>query len=157
MSADTKMCSGKCKDPEAERILGWPDHFVGSLQTRLFAVQSNSALGTGDLEELRTHGLLHDASGKPSAFGRYLLKLLVSEDRQEGDEFAAFLPETAIEATWESVLDVGCSTGRRLRKLAIPSVTKRVGVDVDAKAVALGSRLARQEDQQVYLACCSAH
>jgi SAM-dependent methyltransferase len=157
MSADAIACLGKCQDPEAERILGWPEHFVDALQDRLLAVHSNSALAAGDMEDLRNHGLLQEESGKPSAFGRHLLQLLVSEEWQEGDEFAALLPETAIEAEWESVLDVGCSTGRRLRKLAIPSLSKRVGVDVDAKAVALGSRLARQEDQEVSLACCSAH
>jgi SAM-dependent methyltransferase len=138
-------------------ILGWPDRFVDSLQTRLRAVHANSVLAADELEELKAHGLFNDSTGRPSAFGKYLLELLIHEEWQEGDEFAALLSETASGTTGDSVLDVGCSTGRRLRKLGIPSLSKRVGVDVDAKAVALACRLARQENQQVFFSCCSAH
>jgi ubiquinone/menaquinone biosynthesis C-methylase UbiE len=83
-----------------------------------------------------------------------LIDLLVREEWQDGDEFASLLREAAPELTGASVLEVGCSTGRRLRTLEGSGT--RLGVDHDALAVALGGRLARHEGQSVKFHCCSA-
>lgn len=141
----------------AEMILGWPDQFVATLKPRLLAVHANSALSIDDLNELNSYGLINAATGRPTPVANTLIDLLVREEWQDRDEFAPMLRESTGETVGISVLEIGCSTGRKLRTLGLPFVHARVGVDVDASAVALGCRLARAENQPVVFSCCSGH
>jgi SAM-dependent methyltransferase len=138
-------------------ILGWRESFADRLKPRLLAIHSKAALGLEDLHELRAHGLLDEQTGEPSVLGQHLTDLLLREEWQEGDEFEALVQDTLPQPVQGSALDVGCSTGRRIRRLGLASVVRRVGVDVDATALALGCWLARKENQAVTFYCCSAH
>jgi len=144
------------KDRDAESILEWSDVFIGSLKRRLLAIHSNSGLSAGDLAELKAYLLLDEATGKPTALGEYLIDLFVREGWQQGGEIETFRQMT-IENSVASVLDIGCSSGWALRTLGPLLGAKRVGVDIDAKALALGCRLAEQENQDCCFYRCSAH
>jgi SAM-dependent methyltransferase len=143
-------------DPEAESILGWDDAFVTSLKSRLLALHSKTDLAADDLKELRSHGLLEDVTGEPSPLGRRLIDLVVREEWQDHDEFETIVRDVLPENP-ASVLEVGCSSGRKLRTWWGDRLSRRVGVDVDSKALALGCVFARQENQPVDFYCCSGH
>jgi hypothetical protein len=143
-------------DRDAETILEWPEAFIGPLKRRLLALHSDSPLSADDLAELKTCRLLDDATGRPTALGEYLMDLCVREGWQEGGEFEKFRQFLAEECVG-SVLEVGCSSGWILRTLWPSPAIKRVGIDIDAKALALGCRLAGHEDRACCFYCCSAH
>src|SRR5581483_7634293 len=128
MVADVAVMPGPAGHPEAEAILEWPDEFVGGLRPRLLAVHRRAALAADELADLRARGLVDGATGRPTDLGRSVIDLLVREEWQEGDEFAAMLREAVPAAARASVLEVGCSTGRRLRRLEVPPGGRRVGV-----------------------------
>jgi SAM-dependent methyltransferase len=157
MSTDAVIDLRGGKDPEAEMILGWPNTVTDLLKSRLVALQSGSTLRADELRELTSARLLNHVTCEPSPLGKSVIDLLVREQWQEGDEFETAMQETVSEPIEGPVLEVGCSTGRRLRMLRHPLITQRVGVDVNAKALALGCRLARQENQSVSFHHCSAH
>jgi ubiquinone/menaquinone biosynthesis C-methylase UbiE len=144
------------KDRDAESILEWPDRFIGSLKSRLLALNSHSTLSPDDVAELKAYGLVDESTGEPTALGGHLTYLIVHETWQEGGEHNSF-GQMGIESFVGSVLEIGCSTGWALRSLGPSLASKRVGVDIDAKALALGYRLSKVEDRDCCFYCCSAH
>ena len=97
--------------------------------------------------------------GSWTELGLSVSDLLLHESWQQGDEFADMLRDhfdvLAGAVLAGAVLDVGCSTGRTLRK--IRHAKRRVGVDIDEEALALGYRLAEVEAEDVEFRCASAH
>jgi SAM-dependent methyltransferase len=146
-----------CKDLEAEQILGWTDRFTDIIKPRLLAFRSGATLAAEEVSELKAFGLVGEATGELSALAKPLADLFASEGWQDTDEFEAAVKDFLPERAEGSVLEVGCSTGRKLRTLGASFTTRRVGVDLDSRALALGFRLARRENQQVDFICCSAY
>jgi SAM-dependent methyltransferase len=144
------------EDRDAAAILEWSEDFLGALKGRLLALRAGSELPGADRDELRAHGLLEESSGKPTALGEALTELIVREGWQEGGERRTFR-ELGIEDHVGSVLEIGCSTGGTLRSLRPAPATRRLGVDIDAKALALGYRFSRLEHQDCSFCWCSAY
>jgi SAM-dependent methyltransferase len=142
-------------DRDAEAILGWSDDFIGPLKRRLLAIRAGSGLAAADLAELKAHGLLDESSGKPTALGEQLIELVVREGWQEGGESRSF-QEMVIEDRVGSVLEIGCSSGWAIRSLRPAPAARRLGVDIDARALAIGYRFSRLEGQECGFSCCPA-
>jgi SAM-dependent methyltransferase len=144
------------KDSDAEFILEWPDEFISSLKDRLLALHTHSELSPYDVAELREYRLIDGSTGQPTALGERLVDLIVRETWQEGSEHES-LERMGIEGSVCSVLEIGCSTGWALRSLGLSPAARRIGIDIDAKAVALGYRLGRYEKRDCSFFCSSAH
>lgn len=147
---------GPSTDLDAESILGWSDRFIGSLKARLLAVRAASKLSADDLVDLEDHGLLDPVSGRPTTLGEDLIELVVREGWQEGAERRSFR-EMGIGDGVGSVLEVGCSSGWALRSLGPATGGRRLGIDIDATALALGYRFSRIENQDCDFTRASAH
>jgi SAM-dependent methyltransferase len=144
------------RDCDAESILEWSDEFIGALKGRLLGLRAGSELPAEDRDELKAQGLLEGSSGKPTALGEALTELIIRESWQEGGERRSFR-ELGIEEQVGSVLEIGCSSGWTLRSLGLAPGARRMGVDIDARALALGYRFSRLENQDCGFACCSAY
>jgi SAM-dependent methyltransferase len=147
---------GSGTDRDAESILEWPDDFIGTLKGRLLAIRAGSDLSADDLAELKAQGLLEASSGHPTALGEQLIDLIVHESWLEGSERRTFR-EMGIGEGVGSVLEIGCSTGWALRSLGPAAGGRRMGVDIDARALALGYRFSRLEHRDCDFYCGSAY
>lgn len=130
--------SGELPQSAAD-ILGWTAATVGSVEAYLTGLADGqpASAGPGAIVEA---GIVSNDSGL-TATGRKVAYHLAEYRRQseshEIDDlrvFAAIGPESR-------VLDVGCGAGQTLRLLASSHPAELVGVDIDAEAIALGSRL----------------
>jgi SAM-dependent methyltransferase len=144
------------EDREAESILEWSDEFIAALKGRLLALRAGTELPGEDRAELRAHGLLEESSGRPTALGEALTELIIREGWQEGGERRTF-HELGIEDHLGSVLEIGCGSGGTLRSLRPAPAARRLGVDIDARALALGYRFSRLEQQDCSFCWCSAY
>lgn len=142
-------------DRDAEAILGWPDDFIGSLKGRLLAIRAGSEVSVGDLGELEARGLFDASTGHPTALGEQLTELVVRESWQEDSEPQTYREMAGADAVG-AALEIGCSTGWALRSLGPASGGLRIGVDIDARALALGYRFSRLENLDCRFARCSA-
>jgi SAM-dependent methyltransferase len=145
-----------CQDGDARTILNWPDDFIDSLRGRLLAVHSGLPLSSDDRTELILHGVLEPPGREPTRLGARVVDLTVREEWQKNDEsMNAICKVVARQAS--SVLDVGCGTGWVMRSMDLGPLSRRVGIDVDSTAIALGARFSRHEKQDCYFRYCSAH
>ena len=156
MNGEVSIDLGESVDGAAKRLLDWPDLFVTQLRDRLLAIHGKRPLEEEERRELLERGVLERLDGKLSSYGEKLRELMVLEAYQDGDEVGEFLQEGRVQLEG-AVLEVGCSTGRVLRHLTTPLPRRRVGLDVNATALALGSRLAAMEKQEIHFCCGSMH
>jgi SAM-dependent methyltransferase len=147
---------GDSKDRHAKSILEWHDDFISTLSVRLLSIRAGDELPADDLAELRAYGVLDADSGHPTDLGQQLAELIVRESWQESAEHRTFR-EMGIGDGAGSVLEIGCSTGWALRSLGPAPGRRRLGVDIDATALALGYRLSRLDHQDCHFSLCSAH
>ena len=85
-----------------------------------------------------------------------MIELVIREGWQEGGERRTFR-EMGIEDRAGPVLEIGCSSGWSLRSLRLSPATRRLGVDIDARALALGYRFSRLEHRHCRFYCRSAY
>jgi SAM-dependent methyltransferase len=145
---------GNGHDRQAESILDWPDGFVSTLKGRLMAIRAGAELSPDDLAELAAHGLVDASSGHPTDLGQQLIELVVRETWQEGAEHRTF-GEMGVAEPVGSALEIGCSTGWALRSLRPSPGGQRMGVDIDAKALAIGYRFSKLENGDCRFSRCS--
>jgi SAM-dependent methyltransferase len=144
-----------CNDETARSILEWPEEFVASLRKRLLDLRAGCPQSAADLAALQTHGVLNAGTGKPTGLGQYLIDLVMREEVQQQDYFMSVICQHADRVS-RGVLDVGCGTGWMMRSLDLGQTNDRVGIDIDALALALGYRFARIEGQECSFRYCSA-
>jgi SAM-dependent methyltransferase len=143
------------EDTRAQQIWDWSTDEITRTRSLLGAVRDRHVLE----EEQRLLGQqlrLLSGQGQLTALGRHLLYHLIEYGRQERPvEF--LLPGFLSSLTPASrVLDVGCGAGQTLLLLQPYAPQLRVGVDIDATALAFGTRLLQADPQDMQLVRCSA-
>lgn len=137
-------------------VSDWPDEFARRSRSLLLRMCDASSLDAGELAELAKYGIWGVGAGRLTSVGEYLVDLVMHERWQEDDEVASFLQRGAERLTGD-VLDVGCSSGWTLRNMRQPMPHARVGIDIDDRALALGRRLAKCDEQNITFANASVH
>jgi SAM-dependent methyltransferase len=137
---------------DADSILKWPEDFVAKLRERLKAAQSRDSLTAAEMTQLARYGLWEDQTRGFTAFGGHINHIVEQEAWQKEDQELASVLDGRLGGR---ILDMGASTAWTLRKVAT-GAAERVAIDVDAEALALGYRFARQENQDIRFQMCAA-
>jgi SAM-dependent methyltransferase len=145
-----------CRDEGAMSILDWPEGFILSLRGHLLDIHAGQSPSRSERAALETSGILDAATGKTTRLGEKLLDLVLREEWQKQDSFMKVVCEHVARSA-RAVLDVGCSTGWMMRSLDLGLPNARVGIDLDAHALALGHRFARIEGLDCSFRYGSAH
>lgn len=146
-------------------MLAWPHQRLGRIRQEVLRRARAGAQDSTDRQPGRTSGIRDDSAslvasglvhpeGDWTELGQNVSDLLLRESWQEQDEVQGLLHDH-LDLLRGAVLDVGCSTGWALRQ--IRHARRRVGVDVDQDALALGYRMAELEGQAVEFRYASAH
>lgn len=136
-----------------QAMLAWPQRHVEQIRQDVLARCGRTSPEPDGSAGLIASGLMRP-EGDWTELGQSVLDLLLHESWQEGDEVQGLLHDH-FDLLRGTVLDVGCSTGWTLRQ--IRHAKRRVGVDLDEEALALGYRLAEMEGEAVEFRYASAH
>jgi SAM-dependent methyltransferase len=141
----------------AKAILAWPDHIWSIVDPALTSLASGKSISSADAALLGEHGIV-DANGKPVPFALELVYHFGEYRRQiAGDGFPDRMLDRGLFRREAQILDVGCGAGQSLRVLGIHRPALRVGVDVDLDSLALGCRIAEEENEDIQLMRGTAH
>jgi SAM-dependent methyltransferase len=133
----------------AEQVLAWPDEFAARVEPGLRVLQTGGRTDARLADELREAGLV-DGDLRLTVLGVKFLYHADEHRRQAtGDGIEEELLDRARLGRTSRVLDVGCGAGQTLRLLASRQPAERVGLDIDAEALALGCHLSEAEGQEV--------
>lgn len=151
MALQLKLASAQSR--EIETVLSWPRHQVGVIRQDVLSRFGRASADPEKPADLVSSGLM-EAQGEWTDLGRNVGDLLLHESWQDGDEVQGLLHDH-LDLMRGAVLDVGCSTGWTLRQ--IRHASRRVGIDIDEDALALGYRLAEAEGEPIEFSCESVH
>ena len=140
----------------AAAIAAWPEDFVRALPAWTDAFAAGNAAGDApSFEALHGHGLV-GADGSMTPLGQTVRYHLNEYHWQKGGQALDGVLELSVIGPTVRALDVGCGAGQTLRRLEPDRPVELFGVDSDAAALALGSRLASVEGVELALAGASA-
>lgn len=141
---------------EAAAIIAWPEDFVRALPAWAAALAvGNAADHATSFETLHGHGLV-GADGSLTPLGQTVLYHLDEYRWQKGGKALDGVLELSAIGPTVRALDVGCGAGQTLRRLEPDRPVELFGIDSNAAALALGSRLASVEGIELALAGASA-
>jgi SAM-dependent methyltransferase len=140
----------------AGSLLELPPAFLDRAEAWLRALEAGTAVGPAAAAELEARGLAGPGPRLTPLGAKLAYHLAETRCQAEGDWIAGALGG-APPGPAARVLDVGCGAGQTLRLLGPGSPGARVGVDVDAEALALGRLLADGRASAPAFVRASAH